>query len=84
MSFVSIGGFFAGMIARQEEVKHAGIMGLVSLVLSAATQLLPIEEQPVWNPVWFEFLSIAVVVPAALFGGFLAGRVRLRRGGSYT
>ena len=80
-AFVSIGGFFAGIIARQEEIKHATIMGLISLALGAATQLLPIEEPPVWNPVWFQFLSIAVVVPAAVFGGFLAG---LRRGDPYA
>ena len=81
-AFVSLGGFFAGIIARQEEIKHASIMGLVSLALGAATQLLPIEEQqPVWNPDWFRFLSIAVVVPAAALGGFLA---RLRRRDPYS
>ena len=79
----ALGGFVAAVKAGKLEIKHGALVGFCSLILSFIEQSLQEESLPL--PEWFRFLSIAAIIPAGAFGGFLAeafkGRGRNHRPG---
>lgn len=72
LAFVSLGGYVAGRVARCDEVRHAAVMGSISLALGIAMDLTSTSEVSGWYPTWLRVMGHVLVLPAALFGGFLA------------
>ena len=70
----ALGGFVAGRVAKQDEILHAGFVGLLSLSLGALVELLSRSAGGSGVPVWYQVFSYLAVVPAALAGGFLSSR----------
>ncbi len=73
--FASIGfaGWLTGVLARQSEVAHAGVMGLVRLLISLAIAVEIHGDAPTW---WI-VTRLLLVVPAAMLGGALRAFQRL-------
>lgn len=69
-----LGGYISGRLAKDVEVKHGTLVGLVSLVLVALQEVMLVESSPV--PQWYEVVGYLVTVPAAALGGYLAQRQR--------
>lgn len=69
-----LGGYVAGRLAEDIEVKHGTLVGLASLVLVTLQQSLFGESTPF--PQWYEVVGYLVTVPAAALGGYLAQRQR--------
>lgn len=65
LACTALGGYVCGRVARQAPLLNAGLLGLLSIGLTA---LMAGED----SPRWFLVFSYAGVVPAALFGGWLA------------
>jgi hypothetical protein len=70
-----LGGFVAGWLARERETYHSAILGLLSLLVGAASAL----PYPHLIPVWPMVISGVVTLPSALFGGYLARLLREHR-----
>lgn len=64
-SFTFIGGYIAAYIAKADELKHALIVGILSLI----TSLLFIPTISAEEPIWL--LISLFVIPFALLGGYL-------------
>lgn len=62
----TLGGYVAARTAGQDLYLHAGLVGLASLLfgLVAGTS----------GPFWFNVAGFVLVLPAALYGGYLADR----------
>ena len=60
-----IGGYVTARIATRRHVAHAAALGVVQLILTLVASVLS------WGsgPAWFRLATLALVVPAALFGG---------------
>jgi len=59
------GGFIAAWIAPSNKLLHAGILGgLLTLGGIANNLMIP-------SPIWFWVVSLMVLIPATLFGGYL-------------
>jgi hypothetical protein len=59
------GGFIAAWIAPSNQLLHAGILGgLLTLGGIANNLMIP-------SPIWFWVVSLMVLIPATLFGGYL-------------
>lgn len=67
LACTALGGYVCGRVARQAPLLNAGLLGLLSVGLTA---LMAGEG----SPLWFLIFSYAGVLPAALFGGWLAAR----------
>ncbi len=75
--FTALGGYVAGRLAPADPLRHALLVGLLSLVLAALLASTPGEgPEPPW---WVDLAGYLLAVPAALAGGWLA---RWRAGGS--
>ena len=71
-----IGGFIGSRIARSEEIRHGGWIGVVSLIISV---LMEMNGNTGGNyPKWATILSIAAVIPAGVLGGYIAMLARKR------
>jgi uncharacterized membrane protein len=66
LAFTGLGGYVAARVATRELYLNAGLVGVVSLVLG-----LVFGGQA---PLWFEVAGVLLIVPAALYGGYLADR----------
>lgn len=64
--FTGLGGYVAARVARRELYLNAGLVGVVSLLLGVF-----FGGQ---GPFWFEVAGIVLIVPAALYGAYLADR----------
>lgn len=71
-----IGGFIGSRIARSEELRHGGWIGVVSLIISMLMEMN--SDTGDKYPQWVTILSIAVVIPAGVLGGYIAVLVRKR------
>ncbi|HEX7043969.1 MAG TPA: hypothetical protein VF203_05085 [Burkholderiales bacterium] len=62
----ALGGYVAARTAGRDLYLHAGLVGLASLLLGllAGTR----------GPIWFNVAGFLLVLPAALYGGYLADR----------
>jgi putative membrane protein (TIGR04086 family) len=66
----ALGGFVAGFKAGKLEMKHGGLVGAGSLIVSFIEQAL--QEEPTQSPEWFRLLSILAIIPAGALGGYAA------------
>lgn len=66
LAFTGIGGYVAAAIARQQHVRHAAAVGLLSLGLGVSYAL----GAPAGQPLWLTLIGLALVVPFAVFGGW--------------
>lgn len=66
LAFTGLGGYVAARIARRELYLNAGLVGVISLLLG-----LLFGGQA---PFWFEAAGVLLIVPVALYGGYLADR----------
>ena len=72
---VASGGYATAWLARRHEVRHAVIMGVIQMALTAFAMIEFRDKAPVW----FWIAGIAVTVPAAWCGGiFRVSRARRR------
>lgn len=69
-----LGGYVAGRIAKNIEVKHGALVGLGSLILVTLEQV--ISGKSTSYPFWFEVLGYLIAVPAGALGGYIAQRQR--------
>jgi hypothetical protein len=63
----ALGGYVCGRVARQAPLLNAGLLGVLSIGLTA---LMAGKG----SPLWFLIFSYVGVLPAALLGGWLASR----------
>lgn len=68
----ALGGYAAGRIAKDFEIKHGALVGLGSLILVTLEQAM--SGQSTSYPLWFEVLGYLVAVPAGALGGYVAQR----------
>lgn len=72
--FTALGGYVAARLAPEEPLRHALIVGALSLVLAILLTITPGEgPEAAW---WVDALGYLLVVPAAAAGGWLGGRRR--------
>jgi MFS family permease len=64
-SFTFIGGYIAAFIAKADELKHALIVGILSLIISVLFFSITQTTEPNWQ------LISLFVIPFALLGGYL-------------
>lgn len=64
--FTMLGGYVAAYIARNMELLHGGVMGVLSLLVSIMFMVMIPDP----SPVWYKIMASALVVPAALLGAF--------------
>jgi putative membrane protein (TIGR04086 family) len=69
-----LGGYVAGRIAKNLEIKHGALVGLGSLILVTLEQV--ISGKSTSYPLWFEILGYLMAVPAGALGGYVAQRQR--------
>ncbi len=70
--FTALGGYVAARLAPADPLRHAVIVGALSLVLGILLVTAPGEgPQPAW---WVDALGFLLAVPAAAAGGWLGGR----------
>lgn len=71
------GGILTGLMSRTSEMRWALAMGLLSLGYSLAMMAAapPDPSSPGPN-LWLTIIGSVLVVPAAMFGGFLGGGIR--------
>ena len=72
IGFTVLSGYLAGRIAKRSPVVHGAVVGTASVLLS----LLCWEPG---NPHWYVILYYGSMVPAAMLGGYCAGRSAARR-----
>lgn len=70
-----LGGYVAGVVARNTELRHALVTGIAVLLLG--TLLFPPVDEG--SRLWLTFAGLALTIPAAGLGGVLATRRRIRR-----
>jgi len=71
----ALGGYFAGRLAKAEEVKHGALVGAVSLIVGVLQSGMAGEGSPV--PYWHELLGYVLAIPAGALGGsFAQGRAK--------
>ena len=76
--FTALGGYVAARLAPADPLRHAVIVGALSLILAILLAVSPGEgPRAAW---WVDLLGYLLVVPAAATGGWLAGRRRHERG----
>ena len=62
----------AARSAASSHVRHGGWTAIVSAVLGTAFLLLPADPSSAPSPLWYDALSLALMLPAGLFGGWVA------------
>ena len=80
MAFAGAAGFVTATIAARSELRHGATVAGVIAVL--ATLSLVIERSA--GSVWSQIASLVLMAPAAVAGGYVRYRIRLRRVGSST
>jgi hypothetical protein len=72
--FTALGGYVAARLAPADPLRHAVIVGLLSLIVALLLTISPGEgPRAVW---WVDALGFLLAVPAAAAGGWLGGRRR--------
>lgn len=70
--FTALGGYVAARMAPADPLRHAVIVGVLSLVLATLLTTSPGGgPEPAW---WVDALGYLLAVPAAAAGGWLAAR----------
>ena len=72
--FTALGGYVAARLAPDDPLRHALIVGALSLVLAILMATSPSEgPRAAW---WVDVLGYVLALPAAAAGGWLGGRPR--------
>lgn len=75
--FTALGGYVAARLATADPLRHAVVVGLLSLVLAGLLATTPGDgPEPAW---WVGAIGYLLAVPAAFAGGWLAARRDPRR-----
>lgn len=70
--FTALGGYVAARLAADDPLRHAVIVGALSLVLAVVLSTAPTEgPRAAW---WVDLLGYLLVLPAAAAGGWLGSR----------
>lgn len=69
-----LGGFVGSRIAGSEEIRHGGWVGAVSLIFSVFMELNTDTGET--YPQWLTIISVAVVIPAGVLGGYIASIIK--------
>jgi hypothetical protein len=65
-----LGGYIAGRMAGNDQVKHGALVGAASLILGALQAGATGAESLV--PYWYQLLGYLLAIPAGALGGYLA------------
>ncbi|MCH2169620.1 hypothetical protein MK489_02460 [Myxococcota bacterium] len=66
---VALGGYVAGVRAKRDPVRHALMVGFVSLGLSLSMEVVNAGGEPGVYPLWLRWVGNLLVVPFAYLGG---------------
>ena len=69
--FTATGGFVAAQMAKTRHLQHGMAVGVASLCVGLLSEFAGGDSDV---PAWFNAIAYVAVVPAAAFGGYLAGR----------
>ncbi|MFQ5683956.1 MAG: YrzE family protein [Candidatus Binatia bacterium] len=69
-----LGGYIAGRVAKELEVKHGTLVGVGSLVLTTLEGIISGQSTP--YPQWYGIMGYLVTIPAGALGGYIAQRQR--------
>jgi hypothetical protein len=75
ISITAYAGFWASRRAGVFHLRHGGWTAVVSALLASVFLLVPGATPDPALPLWYEGLGLACMVPAGVFGGWLASRV---------
>lgn len=70
--FVSLGGYVAGKIAKENEIMNALTVGVIAILLGILFTSV--------YPVWFNVASFGLILPFAYLGGILSSRAKQPNG----
>ncbi|MBI4684424.1 MAG: hypothetical protein HY755_04410 [Nitrospirae bacterium] len=70
--FTSLGGYVAGRIAKQAEIKNAFALGMTSATLGVMFMIF----LPDAKPIWLDFAGLSLIIPFALIGGYVCMRTK--------
>jgi hypothetical protein len=76
ISITAYAGFWASRRAGAFHLRHGGWTAVASAVLASLLLLVPGATAGPAPPLWYTGLALAFMVPAGVFGGWLASRVR--------
>lgn len=65
-----LGGYIAGRVAKQSEVLHGALVAVIGVVLAFFLRDTDV-------PLWYDIVGFAGMLPAGMYGGWLAPRLRL-------
>lgn len=71
LAFTGIGGYVAAALAKQQHIRHAVAVGLLSLGLGLSGLL---AAGPGDQPLWATFAGLVLTLPFAAFGGYYRQR----------
>jgi HAMP domain-containing protein len=69
------GGYVCARVAKTSELRHALALGMVQAILYAMSALM---EREVGVPLWFHVGMVALLIPAAMLGGWMRAGQRRR------
>ena len=69
-----LGGFVGSRMAGSEEIRHGGWVGAVSLIFSVLMELNTGTGEA--YPQWLTIISVAIVIPAGVLGGYIASAIK--------
>jgi hypothetical protein len=70
---VAVGGFVAAWLARRAALRHATAVAMCLLTPAVFVDGIP---DAYFQPVWYSVLSLLLVIPAGVLGGYIASRTR--------
>ena len=69
-----VGGYIAGRLAKNAEVKHGALVGVGSLIMAELTEAMLGSNESI--PMWYTVASYLIAIPAGALGGYLSQRER--------
>jgi uncharacterized protein YqgC (DUF456 family) len=74
ISITAYAGYWASRRAGASHLRHGGWTAVASAALSSFLLLLPGSSAGPAPPVWYDALALALMVPAGVFGGWVASK----------
>ena len=71
-----LGGYVAGAVARNDEMRHAFILGMVGVILGIFNIIVGSGQK---EPLYSRIVLVLYVLPASLLGGMIRSRTRSMR-----
>jgi hypothetical protein len=75
ISITAYAGFWASRRAGVFHLRHGGWTAVASVLLASVFLLVPGATAGPAPPLWFDGLGLSLMVPAGVFGGWLASKV---------